>query len=199
MLTLRKYILNCMLPGQDVIKLDLHQPSDGPSDGDQAVAFYNSSIMAEIDFNQCLSPVYTQFEMEFSPQSKHIIDGWIQVQYLGISTPSSPCVARGVLLDKWLVLLWNALGTSSSEINVKLRNTFKFANCNTILHFFFPMCIRVCFGDHNTTGCHLEGWDVLYNIIFCYIANFLLHNRNFFGYKAFNLMLYNICYITYAT
>ena len=64
-----------MLPGQDVIKLDLHQPSDGPSDGDQAVAFYNSSIMAEIDFNQCLSPVYTQFEMEFSPQSKHIIDG----------------------------------------------------------------------------------------------------------------------------
>ena len=46
---------------------------------------------------------------------------------------------------------------------------------------------------------HLEGWDVLYNIIFCYIANILLHNRNLFGYIAFNLMLYSICYITYAT
>ena len=40
---------------------------------------------------------------------------------------------------------------------------------------------------------------VLYNIIFCYIANILLHNRNLFGYIAFNLMLYRICYITYAT
>ena len=46
---------------------------------------------------------------------------------------------------------------------------------------------------------HLEGWDVLYKIIFCYIANLLLHNRNLFGYIAFNLMLYSICYITYAT
>ena len=46
---------------------------------------------------------------------------------------------------------------------------------------------------------HLEGWDVLYNIIFCYIANILLHNRNLFGYIAFNLMLNSICYITYAT
>ena len=42
---------------------------------------------------------------------------------------------------------------------------------------------------------HLEGWDVLYNILFCYIAKFLLHNRNFFVYIAFNLMLYSICYI----
>ena len=25
---------------------------------------------------------------------------------------------------------------------------------------------------------HLEGWDVLYNIIFCYIANILLHYTN---------------------
>ena len=46
---------------------------------------------------------------------------------------------------------------------------------------------------------HLEGWDVLYNTIFCYIANILLHNRNLFGYVAFNLMLYSTCYITYAT
>ena len=47
---------------------------------------------------------------------------------------------------------------------------------------------------------HLEGWDVLYyNILFCYIANILLHNRNLFVYIAFNLMLYSICYITYAT
>ena len=35
-------------------------------------------------------------------------------------------------------------------------------------------------------------------IIFCYIANILLHNRNLFGYMAFNLMLCSICYITYA-
>ena len=41
---------------------------------------------------------------------------------------------------------------------------------------------------------HLEGWDVLYNIIFCYIASILLHNRNLFFYIAFNLMLYSICY-----
>ena len=47
---------------------------------------------------------------------------------------------------------------------------------------------------------HLEGWDVLYNINFCYIANILLHNRNLFVYIAFNLTLYDsICYITYAT
>ena len=46
---------------------------------------------------------------------------------------------------------------------------------------------------------HLEGWDVLYNIIFINIANMLLHNRNLFGYIVFNLMLYSICYITYAT
>ena len=46
---------------------------------------------------------------------------------------------------------------------------------------------------------HLEGWDVLYNILFCYIEKFLLHNRNLFVYIAFNLMLYSICYITYAT
>ena len=46
---------------------------------------------------------------------------------------------------------------------------------------------------------HLEGWDVLYNIIFCYIANILLHNRNLLGYIAFNLMLCSICYMTYAT
>ena len=32
------------------------------------------------------------------------------------------------------------------------------------------------------TSSHLEGWDVIYNIIFCYIANILLHNRNLFGY-----------------
>ena len=37
---------------------------------------------------------------------------------------------------------------------------------------------------------HLEGWDVLYNILFCHIANILLHNRNIFGYIAFNSMLY---------
>ena len=49
------------------------------------------------------------------------------------------------------------------------------------------------------TAGHLEGWDVLYNIIFCYIANILLYNRNLFEYIAFNLMLCNICYITYAT
>ena len=42
---------------------------------------------------------------------------------------------------------------------------------------------------------HLEGWDVLYNILFCYIAKFLLHNRNLFVYIAFNLML---CYITFT-
>ena len=46
---------------------------------------------------------------------------------------------------------------------------------------------------------HLEGWDVLYSIISCYVANILLHNRNIFGYIAFNLMLYSICYITFAT
>ena len=46
---------------------------------------------------------------------------------------------------------------------------------------------------------HLEGWDVRYNIIFCYITNILLHNKNLFGYIAFNLMSYSICYITYAT
>ena len=46
---------------------------------------------------------------------------------------------------------------------------------------------------------HLEGWDVLYNIIFCYIANILLHNRNIVGYIAFNLMLCSIFYITYTT
>ena len=46
---------------------------------------------------------------------------------------------------------------------------------------------------------HLEGWDVLYNIIFCYVANILLHNKNRFGYAAFNLMLYSMCYITYGT
>ena len=45
---------------------------------------------------------------------------------------------------------------------------------------------------------HLEGWDVLYNIIFCYVANILLHNRNLFGYIAFNLMLYSICYNIYC-
>ena len=45
----------------------------------------------------------------------------------------------------------------------------------------------------------IYGWDVLYNILFCYIAKFLLHNRNLFVYIAFNLMLYSICYITYAT
>ena len=28
------------------------------------------------------------------------------------------------------------------------------------------------------------------NILFCYIANILLHNRNIFGYIAFNSMLY---------
>ena len=30
---------------------------------------------------------------------------------------------------------------------------------------------------------HLEGWDVLYNmIIFFFLANILLHNRNLFVY-----------------
>ena len=51
---------------------------------------------------------------------------------------------------------------------------------------------------------HLEGWDVLYKIFFCYISHILLHNRNLFVYQIIindiaNLMLcsiYNICYIT---
>ena len=46
---------------------------------------------------------------------------------------------------------------------------------------------------------HLEGWDVLYNIMFCYIPSILLHNRNLFSYIAFTLILCSICYITYAT
>ena len=35
-------------------------------------------------------------------------------------------------------------------------------------------------------------------IIFGYIANILLHNRNLLSYIPFNLMLCSICYITYA-
>ena len=46
---------------------------------------------------------------------------------------------------------------------------------------------------------HLEGWDVLYNIIFCCMANILLHNRNLLVYIAFNLILCSICCITYAS
>ena len=45
---------------------------------------------------------------------------------------------------------------------------------------------------------HLEGWDVQYNIIFCYLANTLLHKCNLCFYIVFNLMLCSICYLIYA-
>ena len=58
-----------------------------------------------------------------------------------------------------------------------------------------PVMTKSCFRE----PVFLEGWDVQYNIIFCYIANILLHNRNLFSYIAFNLMLCSLCYISYAT
>ena len=56
-----------------------------------------------------------------------------------------------------------------------------------------PECQRIA-GDESraaralrfASGLHLEGWDVLYIIIVCYIANILPSNRNLFGYIAFN-------------
>ena len=54
-----------------------------------------------------------------------------------------------------------------------------------------PTRISVRLGRFDRLGriiWNLEGWDVLYNILFSYIANILQHNRNLFIYIAFILI-----------
>ena len=94
--TLGKHILEDMLPGQDVAKLDLHEPSDG----DQAVVFYYSSMMANIK-RRLADPLfagkqYKQFEVEFSSQSKRIfrrVNSGAVFEYFQLQVPhASPVV-----------------------------------------------------------------------------------------------------------
>ena len=81
-----------------------------------------------------------------------------------------------------------------TTVSLQAPSKVRCAACRSSASSRVPSSPRSIPRDH-----HLEGWDVLYNIIFCYIENILLHNRNLFVYIAFNWMLNSICSVTYAT